>query len=204
MFLCERFHASNLHLFFLVMLFNDKLEVEAHLWRAFGEPSDIVEARKIGIDGHQRVVVIGNSRSKHEGLVLRMLAPGLSSCDLGSRCICNGTSCVVQGLEPVFAPNAVVMGNRSLFVEAQSLEFVRSSNLSISANGFIACTGKIVLDGHLKLEIPFPGRIPIVRAAKGVEGRWTSVETNVTEAPLLGVCLQYETVQVVLFFGFSV
>jgi hypothetical protein len=88
------------------------------------------------------------------------------------------------------------LGNQTWFVEAPRLEFTRSSNLSISTKGFLLGAGKIVLDGRLNLQIPFPGRVPLVRALSGIEGRWTRVETNVTEAPLLGVCLQYETVQV--------
>jgi hypothetical protein len=178
------------------MLFNEKLEVEAYLWRAFGDPTDAVEARKIGIDEELRVVVIGNGRVRHEALVLRMLAPGLVKCSMGSKCMCNGTDCVLQGLEPVLLSSVTALGNQTWFVEAPLLEFTRSSNLSISTKGFLLGAGKIVLDGRLNLQIPFPGRVPLVRALSGIEGRWTRVETNVTEAPLLGVCLQYETVQV--------
>ncbi len=159
-----------------------------------------MEAQKIGLDDSLRVVAIGKvnyrRQQSQEAIVLRMLTSGqLSQCELGE-CVCNSTECFVGGLGPVVVSGGIEVQNRKWYFEAPSVELTRASTTVLFEGGRLMGSSTIGLDGHLILQVPFPGRILVATAIRGISGRWTSVSVNVTKAQLLGACLQYEVVQV--------
>jgi hypothetical protein len=181
-----------------VRLFDDKLEVEGSVRRTFGASSVVVLGQKLFLDASLRIVGIGMvsySAQAEEAVVLRILAPGLSRCEFGNDCVCNGTDCIARGLAPVLISGEIVLAHRRIHFEAPQIEMTRSSVTKVSMGGALFGEGEIILDGHLHLEMPTPARV-LVANALVVSGRWTTVTINVTSGRPLSACLEYEVVQV--------